>query len=333
MKAGFVAVVGRPNVGKSTLVNALAGTKVSIVSPKPQTTRDAIQAVVTRPEGQIVFVDSPGIHQPKMELGRRMLREIRRASDGCHVVLFLIDVSRGMGPKDEQALATLPQSDTPVVLVLNKVDRLSAKEELLPLIEQCSKLHDFAAYVPISARKEDGLDRLLVEIFERLPEADNYYPDDYITDQPERFLASELIRERILHETEQEVPHHTHVAIEKWEEKGNLLRLAAVVYVERDGQKGIIIGKGGEMLKRIASSARASLEAAFARKIYMQVFVKVKPGWRDKPAFMKTLDDGRYLTGIGGLEPDLELEPEGVEKLDLQALGLDGGLDGDDPVA
>lgn len=333
MKAGFAAVVGRPNVGKSTLVNALAGTKVSIVSPKPQTTRDAIQAVVTRPEGQVVFVDSPGIHQPKMELGRRMLREIRRAADGCHVVLFLIDASRGMGPKDEKALGTLPQTETPIILVLNKVDRLADKNQLLPLIEQCSKLHDFAAYVPISAKKADGLDRLLAEIFERLPEANQYYPDDYVTDQPERFLASELIRERILHETQQEVPHHTHVAIEKWEEQGKLLRLAAVVYVERDGQKGILIGKGGEMLKRIATSSRESLEAAFDRKVYMQVFVKVKPGWRDKPAFMKTLDDGRYLTGMGGLEPDAESESEGLEQLDLKALGIEPELDADDPVA
>ena len=168
MKAGFVAVVGRPNVGKSTLVNALAGTKISIVSPKPQTTRDAIQGVVSRPEGQIVFVDSPGIHQPKLALGKRMMREIRRASDGCHALLFLIDASRGMGPKDEQALKSL-RSDAPVILVLNKIDRMSDKRELLPLIESCSKLAEFAAFVPISAKKADGLKALEKEIFALLP--------------------------------------------------------------------------------------------------------------------------------------------------------------------
>ena len=305
MKAGFVAILGRPNVGKSTLVNAIVGTKVSIVSPKPQTTRDAIQGILTRPEGQIVFVDSPGIHAPKLELGRRMMREIDRAADGCQATLFVVDATRPIGEADKQAMQVLDRVQGPVLLVLNKVDRIDDKRTLLPLIEQYRELHECDEYVPISARKGDGVDLLVRLLFEKLPEAPPFYPEDLVTDQPERFLAAEMIRERILYETEQEVPHHTHVAIEKWEETHRLLRISAVVYVERPGQKAIIIGKGGAMLKQIGRTARESLEARFGRRVHLEVFVKVKQGWRDRPGFMRTLDEGRYATaGMLGEDDD-----------------------------
>lgn len=304
MKAGFVAILGRPNVGKSTLVNAIVGTKVSIVSPKPQTTRDAIQGILTRPEGQIVFVDSPGIHAPRLELGRRMMREIDRAADGCQATLFVVDATRPVGDAEKRALQVLDRVRGPVVLVLNKVDKLGDKRELLPLIEQYQALRECDDYVPISARTGDGVELLIGLLLEKLPEAPAFYPEDFVTDQPERFLAAEMIRERILYETEQEVPHHTHVAIEKWEETRKLLRISAVVYVERPGQKAIIIGKGGAMLKQIGRMARESLEARFGRRVYLEVFVKVKPGWRDKPGFMRTLDEGRYAVAAGGVEED-----------------------------
>ena len=313
MKSGFVAVLGRPNVGKSTLVNTVVGSKVSIVSPKPQTTRDAIQGIVTRPEGQIVFVDSPGIHAPKMELGRRMIREIDRAADGCGLTLFVVDATRSIGDAEEQALQILRRVQGPVFLVLNKVDMVEDKRTLLPLIERYKELHDFTEYVPISAKTRDGIELLIRLIFDNLPESSAFYPDDFITDQPERFLAAEMIRERILYETQQEVPHHTHVAIEKWEETPRLLRISAVVYVERPGQKAIVIGKGGAVLKRIGQLARESLESRFGRRVHLEIFVKVKAGWRDRPGFMRTLDEGRYALGGGDLideEPDFAHEAE-----------------------
>ena len=304
MKAGFVAVLGRPNVGKSTLLNALVGSKVSIVSPKPQTTREAIQGILSREDGQIVFVDSPGIHAPRQELGRRMVREIDRAASGCHLVLLVIDASQSLGPGDKAAIDKLRAIGAPAFLILNKVDKIKDKKTLLPKIEEYQALHPFEEYVPISALKGIQVDKLVDLVMARLPEAPAYYPEDYITDQPERFLAAELIRERILIETHEEVPHSTTVLIEKWEETLRLLRISAVVYVERPGQKAIVLGKQGELMKRIATKARESLEERFHVKVFLEVFVKVKPRWRDAPGFMHTLDKHRYGLGDEGLGED-----------------------------
>ncbi len=297
MKAGFVAVLGRPNVGKSTLLNAMVGSKISIVSPKPQTTREAIQGILSRKDGQIVFVDSPGIHPPRQELGRRMVREIDRAASGCHLVLLVVDASQSLGAGDKAAIKKVEALGVPALLILNKVDKLKDKKVLLPKIEEYQALHAFEEYVPVSALTGVQVDKLIDLVMERLPAAPAYYPEDYITDQPERFLAAELIRERIFIETRQEVPHSTTVLIDKWEETPRLLRLSATVYVERSGQKAIVLGKQGELMKRIATKAREALEDRFAVKVFLEIFVKVKPRWRDAPGFMHTLDQHRY--GLG----------------------------------
>lgn len=299
MKSGFVAVLGRPNVGKSTLLNALVGSKIAIVTDKPQTTRDAIQGIVTRPEGQIVLVDSPGVHEPSMELGRRMMREVRRATSGCHLVLLLADTSTGIRRDDHAALDLVKRVNAPALLVLNKIDLLPSKEALLPLIDQWRQLHEFQEFVPISASKGKNLDLLVRLIFERLPEAPPFYPDDFLTDQPERFLAAELIREQVIVATAQEVPHSTAVLIEQWEETPGLLRISATILVEREGQKRILIGAGGQKLKEIGTAARLQLEAQFRRKNFLELFVKVRAKWRDKPAFVRELDFHRQLGDSG----------------------------------
>jgi GTPase len=300
MKSGFVAVVGRPNVGKSTLLNALVGAKIAIVTDKPQTTRDAIQGIVTRPEGQIVLVDSPGIHEPSMELGRRMMREVRRATSGCHLVLLLVDASAGIRRGDRAALDLVQKVNAPALLVLNKIDLLPSREALLPLIDQWRQLHDFQEFVPISAGKGQNLDLLVRLIFERLPEASPFYPEDFITDQPERFLAAELIREQVILATGQEVPHHTAVLIEQWNETADLLRIAAAVLVEREGQKRILIGAGGQKIKQIGTAARLQLETQFGRKTFLELFVKVRAKWRDKPVFVRELDFRHQLGDSSG---------------------------------
>ncbi len=311
-------------MGKSTLLNALVGSKVSIVSPKPQTTREAIQGIVSRDDGQIVFVDSPGIHAARQELGRRMLREIERAASGCHCVLMVVDASQSIGSGDRAVIEKVKAVGVPTILVLNKVDKLKDKKALLPKIEEYAALHTFEEYVPISALRGVQVDKLADVVMAKLPEAPAYYPEDYITDQPERFLAAELLRERILIETHEEVPHSTSVLIEKWDESPRLLRLSAVVYVERPGQKAIMLGKQGELMKRIATKARESLEERFHRKVFLEVFVKVKPKWRDAPGFMRTLDRYRYGVSadgefLGGEEDDgdgpVVLQSEGEDSL------------------
>ena len=303
MKAGFVVILGRPNVGKSTLLNWLVGSKVSIVTPKPQTTRDAIQGVLTRPEGQAVFVDSPGIHEPSLELGRHMIREIRRATAGCHLVLLLVDCGHPHQVGDQTAIAMVRELGKPVLLVLNKVDLLKSKQILLPQIEEYQKQHEFEEYVPVSARKGENLDRLVKLVFDRLPESPNYYPEDYITDQPERFLAAELIREQIIMQTQQEVPHATAVTVDAWDEGSELLRLSATVYVERTSQKAIMIGARGQKMKKIGTQARKQLESRFGRKVFLELFVKVSPKWRDHRGFLKSLDFHQMLGAETPSEP------------------------------
>ncbi len=296
MKAGFVAILGKPNVGKSTLLNALVGSKVSIVSRRAQTTRDAIQGVLSESRGQIVFVDSPGVHEPSKRLGERMMREVERATHGCHLALLMVEASGPITNSDRRALVVAKRLEAPVILLTNKVDKVARKELLLPFLDSCRKLHEFDQFIPISATKGINLDRVLVAIFERLPEApEYYYPEGYLTDQPERFLASELIRERILRETHDEIPHSVAVQIERWEESRRKLRISATVVVERTGQKAILIGKNGEKMKQLASRARQSLERCFSRSVHLEVFVKVRRNWRNKRGFVRDLDFHRLL--------------------------------------
>ncbi|HXB71784.1 MAG TPA: GTPase Era [Candidatus Acidoferrales bacterium] len=289
-KSGFVSLIGRPNAGKSTLLNALVGQKVAIVADKPQTTRTAIQGVVTLPEAQIVFVDTPGIHKADSQLNKRLMDTVRNELEERDLLLFLADAARKFGPEDRRAVDVARRIGTPVVLVLNKVDLLKDKAALLPLIEQYKAVYEFAEYVPVSAVKKIGLDDLRRVILERLPEGPAYFPEDYVTDQPERFLAAELIREKVLLATRQEVPHSVAVMVDKWEETPKITRIYATIRVERDGQKAIVIGTGGAMLKQIGTLARHEMEKSFGVKIYLDLHVRVEPGWREKRAFLNTLD-------------------------------------------
>lgn len=294
-KAGFVTILGKPNVGKSTLLNALVGAKVSITSRRAQTTRDAIQGVLSESRGQIVFVDSPGVHEPSKQLGKRMMREVDRAAQGCDAALLMVDASMGINPSDERALAVAQGLKAPLLLLANKVDKLDRMHELLPFLDRCRQLHDFEEYIPISATKGINLDQVLTALFKALPEAPQFYPEGYLTDQPEKFLAAELIRERILRETHDELPHSVAVQIERWEETPRKLLIFATVVVERAGQKAILLGKDGEKMKALASKARQSLEARFDRSIRLEVFVKVRKNWRNNDGFVQDLDFRRIL--------------------------------------
>ena len=289
-KSGFVSLIGRPNAGKSMLLNALVGQKVAIVADKPQTTRTAIQGVVTLPEAQIVFVDTPGIHRADSQLNKRLMDTVRNSLEERDLLLFVADAARQFGEEDRRAVDVARRIGTPVVLVLNKVDLLKDKAALLPLIEEYQAVYEFADYVPVSAVKKIGLDELRRVILERLPEGPAYFPEDYVTDQPERFLASELIREKVLLATRQEVPHSVTVMVDKWEETPKITRIYATIRVERDGQKAIVIGTGGAMLKQIGTLARHEMEKLFGVKIYLDLHVRVEPGWREKRAFLNTLD-------------------------------------------
>lgn len=289
-RSGFVSILGRPNTGKSTLLNALVGAKVAIVADKPQTTRTTIQAVLTLPEAQVVFLDTPGIHKSTTPLNKRMMEAVRAALDQRDLLVFMVDASRRLGEEDRQALDLLKKAATPAILAVNKIDLIRDKAQILPLIEQYGELHEFADYIPIAARTGEGLDVLRKEIVARLPEGPAYFPPDHITDQPARFLAAELVREKILAETREEVPHSVTVMVDSWEELPRLLRIYATVVVERDGQKAILIGRQGSMLKRIGTAARQEMEAMFGHKIYLDLRVKVQPNWRAKPAFLDTLD-------------------------------------------
>jgi GTP-binding protein Era len=289
-KSGFVSLIGRPNAGKSMLLNALVGQKVAIVADKPQTTRTAIQGVVTLPEAQIVFVDTPGIHRADSQLNKRLMDTVRNSLEERDLLLFVADAARKFGEEDRRAVDVARRIGTPVVLVLNKVDLLKDKAALLPLIEEYKAVYEFADYVPVSAVKKIGLDDLRRVILERLPEGPAYFPEDYVTDQPERFLAAELIREKVLLATRQEVPHSVAVMVDKWEETPKITRIYATIRVERDGQKAIVIGMGGAMLKQIGTSARHEMEKLFGVKIYVDLHVRVEPGWREKRAFLNTLD-------------------------------------------
>ncbi len=299
-RSGFVSIIGRPNAGKSTLLNALVGQKLAIVTHKPQTTRNRIQGILNVKvkgkglNGQIVLVDTPGIHKPENSLNKRMMQEVYDALEGCDLLLLLVDVTQKFGTGDEFALKLLNRASSPVFLVLNKID-LVEKGKLLPIIERYSKLHKFREIIPISALKKRGLDELLQTILRALPDGPRYFPKDQITDQPERFLVAEIIREHVLLQTHEEVPYAATVVIERYEEQGKLLKIAAAIYCEREGQKGIIIGRGGEMLKKIGTHARREIERRLGTKVFLELFVKVRPGWRDSRQFVEELDWHREL--------------------------------------
>src|SRR5580704_3824850 len=289
MKSGFVSILGRPNAGKSTLLNAVLGQKLAIVTSKPQTTRTSIQGVVTTDDYQIVFVDTPGIHRSNTLMNKRMMDTVR-ASASADVVLFLIDVLSPFTDEDAQAIDLVKKIEAPAIAVLNKVDKLHDKPQLLALIEKLGSLHTFAEFIPISAAKGTGVDTLLKEIVKRLPEGEAMYPEDHLTDQPSRFLAAEILREKILHHTQKEVPHAVAVMVDTWVDTPAVLKIAATIYVEKPGQKAILIGAGGAGLKKIGTLARFEMEKAFERKIFLQTFVKVKPNWSQDPEFLAAID-------------------------------------------
>jgi GTP-binding protein Era len=343
-RSGFVSIIGRPNAGKSTLLNALLGQKLAIVTHKPQTTRTRIHGVLElplkkkaggepgHPAAQLVLVDTPGVHKPQTQLDRRMMQEVQDALESRDAVLFLVDVTHRLprpdagsaqppgdsSPKitgrmamsaaeDDFALSLVKRLDCPVILVLNKIDAVR-KQELLPLIAHWSAQHSFAAVVPISARTQEGLDTLLDRIVAVLPEGQRYFPRDQVTDQPERFLVAELVREKILLLTGEEVPYATAVVIEKFEEPASLkkmkdgrlpvTKIAAAIFCERTGQKAILIGKQGAMLKQIGTAARKDIESLLGTRVFLELFVKVQEEWRSSRGFVEELDWRRQLEQI-----------------------------------
>ncbi|MBY4598497.1 GTPase Era [bacterium BD-1] len=286
-RAGTVAVLGRPNVGKSTLVNALVGAKVSIVSPRPQTTRHRLLGIATFEAGQLLLVDTPGIHrEQKRAMNRMMNRAARGAVEGVDAAALVIEAGRWT-EEDGLAYAALHSAGVPVVLVVNKVDKLADKTALLPFIAQITHEREFASVHPVSAMKSKGLDALVKDLIFLMPESAPHYGEDEITDRSERFLAGELVREQLMLRLGEELPYSTTVEIEKFEEDGELLRIAAVVWVEREGQKPIVIGKGGERLKAISTGARVGMEKLFGRKVFLETWCKVREGWSDDEAALR----------------------------------------------
>lgn len=352
MRSGFVSIIGRPNAGKSTLLNALTGEKVAIVTAKPQTTRTRIQGVVEVKArkgrhpisaAQIVFVDTPGVHKPNTQLDRRMMQEVHEALAQRDLVILMLDATRELrlenegepstkssssrsrgSTEDQFALEMVRKLDCPVILAINKIDLID-RETLLPLIARLSTLHDFAAVVPISARKRDGLERLLEEIVKRLPSGERYYPPEQYTDQPERFLVAELIRERILMETGEEVPYASAVVIERYEEppvdarprkdgKLPVTSIAAAIYCERSGQKAILIGKGGAKLKSIGQSARKEIESLLGTRVFLELHVIVEENWRESRGFVESLDWRRQITEMSSDQADREDEKDALDE-------------------
>jgi GTP-binding protein Era len=352
-RSGFVSIIGRPNAGKSTLLNALLGQKLAIVTHKPQTTRTRIHGVLEvplkkkakgepgHPPAQVILVDTPGVHKPDTQLDRRMMQEVHDALESRDAVLFIVDVTHRLpkiekadpakdgektGPKatgrmalsaaeDDFALALIQKLDCPVILVLNKMDAVR-KEELLPLMAHWSSLHNFADVIPISARKKEGLVLLLDKIVGQLKEGQRYFPKHQLTDQPERFLVAELIREKILMLTGEEVPYATAVVIEKFEEPASMkkmkdgklpvTKISAAIFCERTGQKAILIGKQGEMLKKIGTSARKDIESLLGTRVFLELFVKVQEEWRSSRGFVEELDWRRQLELIAAKQADEE---------------------------
>jgi GTP-binding protein Era len=306
-KSGFVAIMGRPNAGKSTLVNTLVGHKVAIVSPRPQTTRNRIQGILNREDAQIVLIDTPGIHKAENVLSRQMMDEAAQALNGIDILSLIVDAAVEFGAGDRYSLDWIKRFKGPVFLLLNKVDRVS-KPSLLPLIDRYRKLFNFAEIFPICALTGEGCLDLVNAWLACLPEAPPYFPQDRFTDQPERFLVAELIREQAIHATREEVPHAIAVLIDSFEEKTDLIRIRATIYVEREGQKGILIGKGGETVKKIGTLARKEIESILGAHIFIELFVKVQPNWRQNAALVRQLDWHRQLEQLAEMQ---EEETEG----------------------
>ena len=291
LRSGFVSILGRPNAGKSTLLNALVGQKISIVADKPQTTRTAIQGVMNSHGAQVIFVDTPGIHKSDSSINKRMMDAVRASLDERDLMIYVADGTHlHFTKEDERALGILRADGPPVILAVNKTDALKSRADILPVLDEYRKRFTFAEYLPISATKGEGLDRLCEEVVKRLPEGPEYFPPDHITDQPARFLAAELIREKILQTTHQEVPHSIAIIIDQWEESPRLIKIFATIYVERDGQKAIVIGAKGSSLKRTGTEARQEMEALFGVKVYLDLHVKVEHEWREKAAFLNAID-------------------------------------------
>ncbi len=288
-RAGFVSIAGRPNAGKSTLLNALVGEKVAITAHQAQTTRTSIQGVMTTSAAQVIFIDTPGIHKSDNLFNKRMMDTVRGALQDRDLVIYVADTTKRIDEEDEHALSALNKAGK-TLLVLNKIDKMSDKRLLLPVLEKYNQLFPFSEAFPIAARKGEGLDELKKGIVKYLPEGPAIFPADYLTDQPARFMASEIIRESILDNLREEVPHATAILVDTWEEKPKLLKIAATIYVERTGQKAILIGAQGQMLKKIGTAARRELEKLLNNKIFLSLFVKVKPNWREDPSFLNSVD-------------------------------------------
>lgn len=286
-RSGFVAVVGRPNVGKSTLLNALLGQKVAIVSDKPQTTRNTIRGVLTLDHAQIVFLDTPGLHKPLHKLGEYMVKSALQALEDVDVVLWLVEAGRWTAA-DNHIFAELAEVQQPLILVANKADQVS-QGELEAFLERVGQKRAFAAALAVSALQGSNLGELVSLIVERLEEGPKYYPDDWLSDQPERFLVAEFIREELFLRTEEEVPHSVAVDVEEIKEvaEKNLMRIRATIYVERESQKGIVIGQGGRMLKEVGTSARLQMERLLGTRVHLELWVKVKKDWRNKPGALR----------------------------------------------
>jgi GTPase len=287
-RSGFVAVVGRPNVGKSTLVNALVGQKVSIVSDKPQTTRNRILAVVNRAEGQMVLLDTPGVHKPLHTMNEGMVEAALESIKSVDVAMWVVDATEGYSIAERHVREALRKSGKPVVLALNKID-LIEKPKLLPMMESYSQMIDFAEVVPVSALKQDNVELLATRLMAHLPQGEPLYPDDVLTDLPERFVVAERIREQVLRHTRDELPYATAVLIEGFREEDGRTRIDATILVDKGSQKAIVIGKGGSMLKVIGTAARHEIEGFLGVRVFLQLFVKVRKGWRDDPRMLSEI--------------------------------------------
>jgi len=285
-KSGFVALIGRPNAGKSTLLNRLIGHKVAAVSEKPQTTRWRIRGILTDDRGQIVFVDTPGIHKPMHQMNVRMMRSVSRAIEDVDLILLLVDACQSFGSGDRFVLDLVREAAKPTFLLLNKIDRLTDKRPLLPLIAHYRQEYDFAEVIPLSALTGENVSLLVEKIFDHLPEGPFYYPEGEITDQPERVIVAEIVREKLLQVTRDEIPYVTAVVTERYHDEGSLLSIHCIIFVERESQKPIIIGKGGERLKKIGTLAREEIEFLFGKKVFLQLYVKVRERWRENEALL-----------------------------------------------
>ncbi|MBM0782892.1 GTPase Era [Staphylococcus epidermidis] len=288
-KSGFVSIIGRPNVGKSTFVNRVIGHKIAIMSDKAQTTRNKIQGVMTRDDAQIIFIDTPGIHKPKHKLGDYMMRVAKNTLSEIDAIMFMVNVNEDIGRGDEYIMEMLKNVKTPIFLVLNKID-LVHPDTLMPKIEQYQSYMDFTDIIPISALEGLNVDYFIDVLKSFLPEGPKYYPDNQISDHPEQFVVSEIIREKILHLTSEEIPHAIGVNVDRMiKEDEDRVRIEATIYVERDSQKGIVIGKGGKKLKEVGKRARRDIEMLLSSKVYLELWVKVQRDWRNKVNFIRQI--------------------------------------------